>query len=97
MDDEFDVIDAEPGVRLGVHEEMTRAAVDRARATGRPAIVVGFTRADTARLIDVEAAEGDRELLAVPPARRVELDRAGIRRRVERVLRLVPSLRRMPD
>jgi hypothetical protein len=94
--DDFDVIDPEPGVRLGVHGELERLAVERSRETGRPAIVVAFTTSDTARVIDVEAAHSDREVLAVRQ-RRVELDRAGIRRRVERVLRLVPSLRRMPD
>jgi predicted ThiF/HesA family dinucleotide-utilizing enzyme len=96
MDDDVVVIDSAPGVRLGVTDELTRAALERSRRTGTPTVVTGFTSTGQARMVDVEAAEGDQQLVALP-AGRVHVDVAGIRRRVERVLRLVPRLRSMPD
>jgi hypothetical protein len=90
-----DDVKIEPNVRLGLVDEMTAEALERARVGGRAVAITVFTGAPepVLNIAEAQLAAGDEELVVVHRhRRRVDVDR--IRRRMTGTTRRVLAIHR---
>jgi hypothetical protein len=91
MSDDFAI---EPNVRLGLQQELDDVAAGRARMTGMPVAVVGFTSADKLTVVEAGVNEDDR--LVVVRRRLIKNPRDAIGRKMQRVCQRVLAHRPRP-